>query len=78
MKFLLLTLFIGVFAILVITSLLRGVASFLFGKPGAANTKANKQKEYYDNDRHRQSAAGSKKLFDKHEGEYVEYEEIKE
>jgi len=78
MKFILLTLFIGVFGFLIITSLLRGVVSFLFGKPDTSNTKSTNRQKQQDKDAHHQQSAKTKKLFDKHEGEYVEYEEIKE
>lgn len=74
MKFILLALFIGVFGVMVILSLVRGITSFLFGKSPASNSRPNRQQQGSDN--HNQSA--SKKVFDKHEGEYVTYEEIEE
>lgn len=75
MKFLLLLLFIGVFGVMIITSLLRGVSSLFFGKQSTSHSQAGKQAQ---NSADHQSASKSKKLFDKNEGEYVTYEEIDE
>ena len=76
MKFLLLLLFIGVFGVMIISSLLRGVSSFFFGKQqSASHSQTSKQTQ---NNSSHQSASKSKKLFDKNEGEYVTYEEIEE
>ena len=79
MKFLLLILFIGVFGMMIITSLLRGVSSFLFGKNSASSrSQTNYQKQAKTNSDHQTSPSKTKKLFSKDEGEYVTYEEIKE
>lgn len=75
MKFILLALFIGVFGVMVILSLLRGITSFLFGKPAPSGSRTNRQKQDSEN---YGNQSESKKVFDKHEGEYVTYEEIEE
>ena len=76
MKLLLLIIFIGAFGFLVISSLLRGIFSFLFGRPtSTAGARPGRQQQ---NGATYNQPTQTQKKFSKNEGEYVPYEEIKD
>jgi hypothetical protein len=53
-----------------VSSLLRGIFGFLFGNNKDNNESQNRQKTTY------QKPKSKKKIFDKSDGEYVEFEEV--
>jgi len=68
-----------IFGIVLLLSVVRGVSSFLSGKP---NSYTHNDSDYYSatdhEKRYSQSKKPHEKIFKKNEGEYVSYEEIKE
>lgn len=76
MTFIFLLLFIGLFGITLVMSMLKGIISFLFGK---SDTSAQKRyKSAYSDKNTNSDFNKNKKIFGKNEGEYVSYEEIKD
>ncbi|GAB6011874.1 DUF4834 family protein [Viscerimonas tarda] len=71
--------FFFLFIILIIVSAVLSIgASFLrmlFGKPGTRQDRGYQQ--YSRSNQSQQNPAQHKKVFDKNEGEYVDYEEVK-
>ncbi|WP_029904724.1 DUF4834 family protein [Prevotella sp. 10(H)] len=78
MTFLLFLIFaIVIFGIMFLLSIVRGVSSFIFGKPSSSqgytsNHASSAGKTAYNNQK------SHRKVFSKEEGEYVKYEEIKD
>jgi hypothetical protein len=71
-----------IFGIMLVLSLIRGVASFLSGKPASSSFsgyhQANSSRTESNRSRHDSSAESRHKVFPKEEGEYVKFEEIGE
>lgn len=69
---------------MVLLSVVRGVSSFIFGKPSTSHSGYTSNNRYTSNntsssERSEHTSSGSnKKIFSKDEGEYVKYEEIKD
>ncbi|WP_296939526.1 DUF4834 family protein [uncultured Dysgonomonas sp.] len=85
MTFLLFLIFaIIIFGVMVLLSVVRGVSSFIFGKPSTSHSGYTSNNRYTSNNtsssgRSEHTSSGSnKKIFSKDEGEYVKYEEIKD
>ncbi|MBF0648815.1 MULTISPECIES: DUF4834 family protein [Dysgonomonas] len=86
MTFLLFLIFaIIIFGVMVLLSVVRGVSSFIFGKPSTSHSGYTSNNRYTSNNnasssgRSEHASSGSnKKIFSKDEGEYVKYEEIKD
>lgn len=76
MKFLLLFIFLIFGFGMLLFSILRGVGQMMFGKQTYNNnTRNNNHKSNFSE---REKNDNAKKIFNKNEGEYVNYEEIKE
>lgn len=73
---------IVVFGIMMVLTILRGLGSFIFGKPSSSSSTFSgyKTNNGYSKtkEEHYASSKTHKKVFSKDEGEYVKYEEIKE
>lgn len=74
---------IVIFGIMLILSLLRGLSSFIFGKPtssfsGSGYRATSDFSGGRNKEQHNGTAKTHHKVFSKDEGEYVKYEEIKE
>lgn len=85
MTFLLFLIFaIIIFGVMVLLSVVRGVSSFIFGKPSTSHSGYTSNNRYTSNNNTSSSgqsdysSASNKKIFSKDEGEYVKYEEIKD
>lgn len=77
MTFLLFLIFaIIIFGVMVLLSVVRGVSSFIFGKPSTSHSGYTSNNRYTSNNN--ASSGSNKKIFSKDEGEYVKYEEIKD
>lgn len=63
---------------MIILSLVKGIASFLFGRPNTSSNNRNysQRNDYYSQNNY--SGNDNKKVFSKDEGEYVKFEEIKD
>ncbi len=73
---------IVIFGIMLILTLVRGISSFIFGKPSSSFSGSGYQTTSgfsggRDKSQHN-GTAKTHKVFSKDEGEYVKYEEIKE
>lgn len=80
-KILLPVIFLGILVLFVLASLVKGIFSFLFGRPTTtANARANNQRQNnsHNTNRNNQNGQTHEKEFAPDEGEYVPYEEIKE
>lgn len=64
-----------IFGIVLISSLVRGIGSFIFG---SRSTTQRNYSSYSDRSSNHYTDHTSKKVFLKDEGEYVKYEEIKD
>lgn len=73
---------IAIFGVMLVSSLIRGVTSFIFGKPSSSTfsgyhqpngSHTNSNGSQYNNTKEHH-----RKVFSKDEGEYVKFEEIKE
>ena len=62
--------------VFIIPFLLRGAMRFLFGIPQP--NKSSKQKRNTSSSSNTQQSPKKKKVIDKDEGEYIDYEEVKE
>lgn len=71
---------IFIFGIMLIFSFVRGVSSFIFGKPSSSAGYQYNNDSYRESRRsqHNNSAKSNQKIFSKDEGEYVKFEEVKE
>ncbi|MFC4674287.1 DUF4834 family protein [Dysgonomonas termitidis] len=82
MTFLLFLIFaIIIFGVMVLLSIVRGVSSFIFGKPSTSHSGYTSNNRYTSGNTSssgRADTASNKKIFSKDEGEYVKYEEIKD
>lgn len=69
---------IAIFGVMIILSLVKGIASFLFGRPNTSSNNRNysQRNDYYSQNNY--SGNDNKKVFSKDEGEYVKFEEIKD
>ena len=77
MKFLLLFIFVVFGFGMLFLNLLKGIGRMMFGKQAFANgARTNNYKS--DSSDEGQARTTTKKIFDKNEGEYVSYEEIKD
>lgn len=76
MKFLLLFIFFIFGFGMLLFSILRGVGQMIFGKQSYNNHSGNSNPKSHFSTNERSDNA--KKIFNKNEGEYVNYEEIKE
>ena len=78
MKILLLLLFLVLGGGMLILAILRGIGQLIFGKPVSSSQSG------YSNANNRKSSntdtyqSPQKKVFDRNEGEYVKYEEVKD
>lgn len=77
--------FVAVVVIAIGTSIIRGILNFflgLFGTPRQAYNQANQSSQSQAQSQSQQSASSSgkkrEKIFDKSDGEYVDFEEIKD
>lgn len=80
MTFILFLLFaIVIFGVMLVISFVKGVSSFLFGKPFySASNRYDSSNRNQQNEDSSYSSKMQRKIFSKDEGEYVSYEEIKE
>ncbi|NDV94417.1 DUF4834 family protein [Dysgonomonas sp. 521] len=71
---------IVIFGVMFVFSLIRGVSSFIFGKPSSHSAYQANSESHRENSRsqHNSSAKKHRKIFSKDEGEYVKFEEVKE
>lgn len=73
---------IAILGIMFVFSLIRGVASFIFGRPSSSPFSGHRTNNTYSSNNNEQYNHSSKndqrKVFAKNEGEYVKFEEIKE
>jgi len=73
---------IAIFGVMMVFSLIRGVTSFIFGKPSSPFSGYNQSNNSYTESNRNQHNSATKthhrKVFSKDEGEYVKFEEIKE
>ncbi|MDR2951443.1 MAG: DUF4834 family protein [Prevotella sp.] len=74
---------IVIFGIMLILTLVRGISSFIFGKPSSSFSGSGYQTTSgfsggREKSQHNGTAKTHHKVFSKDEGEYVKYEEIKE
>lgn len=84
--FLFILLAIIILGVTLVISFIKGVSSFIFGKPGSSSARQgydgryqSSSNNYYEEDKAKhKSHKTHRKVFSKDEGEYVNYEEIKE
>jgi len=72
---------IFIIGLLLIIFLIKGVSSFIFGKPFSFSDNSasdDKKTSWYKRKNKADNDETNKKVFPKDEGEYVNYEEIKE
>lgn len=71
-----------IFGVMLVLSFVKGISSLLFGKSSYSNGnkyyEASNQSRQYEDSTYSSTSTSQKKVFSKHEGEYVPYEEIKE
>ncbi len=71
--------FIIILVLVLGLSIVRGVLRFLFGTGSKSNQRSNRfEEEEEENTSDEASQPKRKKVFDKEDGEYVEFEEVKE
>lgn len=71
---------IAIFGVMLVLTLLKGIASLLFGRSNTSsnnkNNRYSQKNNYYSQNSH--SGDDNQKVFSKDEGEYVKFEEIKD
>lgn len=77
--FLFLILAIVIFGVMMILSLIKGVGSFIFGKPSSSSFSGYRaNNSYAGTEQEHHASKNRQKVFSKDEGEYVKFEEIKD
>lgn len=78
MKILILLLLLVLGGGMLLLAILRSIGQLIFGKPSGQSQQYNRKTNSNNRNTDEQTQQSQKKVFDKNEGEYVKYEEVKD